>query len=220
MATKKSEELKPWRQRRRSKEADIRKAAVHEFCRHGYAGASIQAIADALGMNKATLYHYVDSKERLLADILDYAHDVMIEIENKISALDATPVERLRAFLERHLVWYLNNLELAKVVFHEWTNLTGALLEAQRERRRAFDDYVRGLIRAGQADVTLRRDLNVTLATNFILGAINAVPSWYRKRGSRSARELARIYADYAITVLTCKPSRCAPGAAGGKGAP
>jgi AcrR family transcriptional regulator len=201
-----SEELKPWRRRRRSKQAEIREAAVREFCRHGYGGASIQAIADALGMNKATLYHYVDSKERLLVDILDYAHDVMIEIEHEISALGVTPVERLRAFLERHLVWYLNNLELAKVVFHEWTNLTGPLLEAQRERRRAFDDYVRGLIREGQSGGVLRKEVNVTLATNFILGATNAVPSWYRKRGSRSAKQIARIFADHAITMLSSKP--------------
>jgi AcrR family transcriptional regulator len=204
----KNEEPKPWRKRRRSKEANIRKAAVQEFCRHGYAGASIQAIADAIGINKATLYHYVDSKERLLVNVLDYAHDVMIEIEHEISALDAKPVERLRAFLERHLVWYLTNLELAKVVFHEWTNLTGPLLEAQRNRRRAFDDYVRGLIREGQSAGVLRKDVNVTLATNFILGATNAVPSWYCKRGSRSAKEIARIFADHAITILSSKPPR------------
>ncbi len=202
-----SEDIKPWRRRRKTKEARLRSAAVQEFCRHGYAGVSIQNIADALGMNKATLYHYVDSKERLLANILDYAHDQMVEIERNIAVLEVEPVDRLRAFLELHLVWYLKNLELAKVAFHDWTSLTGALLEAQRNRRRDFDTYVRGLIRDAQSARSLRRDVDVTLAANFILGAINAVPSWYRKRGSKSAGAIARVYADMAIAMLA-RPGR------------
>lgn len=205
-ATTAQEDLKPWRVRRRSKQNVLRNAAVREFYRHGYEGASLQNIADALRINKATLYHYVKSKEHLLGNVLDYAHDQVIEIMNNVSAISADPMQRLRAFLELHLTWYLNNLELARVTFHEWTSLTGDLLESQRDRRRNYDAYVRELIRAGQAMGAINKDWDVTLAGNYIAGAINAVPSWYRKRGRKNAATVAKIYADMAIAMLAGKP--------------
>jgi TetR/AcrR family transcriptional regulator, cholesterol catabolism regulator len=198
-----NEEQKPWRQRRRTKEAQIRDAAVAEFCLHGYAGASLQSVADAVNMNKASLYHYVESKENLLASILDYAHDQIIAIMDDLARREADPMGRLRAFLETHLTWYLENLELAKVTYHEWTNLSGDLLEAQRNRRRRYDTYLRDLIRAGQTRGAINRDWDVTLAANYITGAINAVPSWYHSRGRKNAAAIAGVYADMAIAMLT-----------------
>lgn len=179
---------------------------MREFSKHGYAGASIQNVADKLRMNKATLYHYVESKEHLLASILDYAHDQIIEIMNEVVQSNTDPMDRLRAFLELHLVWYLENLELARVTYHEWTNLTGKLLESQRDRRRNYDNYLRELIRAGQVSGAINRSWNLTFAGNYIVGAINAVPSWYRKRGSKNSKAIARIYADMTIAMLTGKP--------------
>lgn len=200
-----NEELKPWRIRRKTKEIVIRNAAVEEFCRRGYEGASLQNIADALRMNKATLYHYVESKEHLLASILDYAHDQIMAIMNEVTRSKKEPMERIRAFLELHLTWYLTNLALARVAFHEWTSLTGDLLESQRNRRRNYDAYVRDLIRAGQAKGAINNNWDVTLAGNYIAGAINAVPTWYRKRGRKNAATVAAIYADMAIAMLTGK---------------
>ena len=200
------EEMKPWRVRRRSREIVIRNAAVQEFCKHGYDGASLQNIADALRMIKATLDHYVESKEHLLGSILDYAHDQVMGIVNEVSRISSDPMQQLRAFLEMHLTWYLNNLELAQVAFHEWTNLTGDLFESQRNRRRKYDAYVRELISAGQAKGAVNKDWDVTLAGNYIAGAINAVPTWYRKRGRKNAATLAKIYADMAIAMLTGRP--------------
>jgi TetR/AcrR family transcriptional regulator, cholesterol catabolism regulator len=198
-----NEEQKPWQMRRRTREAQIRDAAVAEFCRHGYAGASLQSVAAAVNMNKASLYHYVESKEHLLASILDYAHDQITAIMSEVKRLETDPMVRLRAFLETHLTWYLNNLELAKVSFHEWTNLSSELLESQRNRRRHYDAFVRDLIRAGQTSGAVNLDWDITLAANYITGAINAVPSWYQSRGRKNAATIAKIYADMAIAMLS-----------------
>lgn len=189
--------------RRRKRDAEILDAAVRVFCERGYAAATIQDVAEVVDMLKGSLYYYFPSKEQLLFRILGDAHDQVLEIFDEILALDVTPIERLRAFLERHLNWYLTNLELARVTFHEWKNLTGDLLDEQTERRRSYDEFVRNLIRACQRAGDINPDLNITYAANYLLGAINAVPDWYRRDGRDPASTVAHIYADLTLVMLT-----------------
>lgn len=192
---------KRWQAGRRLKIAKIRDIAIMQFCKHGYASTSLQDIAKLAEMHKATFYHYFESKEYLLAHILDFAHDQITEIIDKVRALDATPVRRLRSLLELQLCWYLNNIELARVTFHEWTNVGDELIEAQTQRRRVYDNFLRSLIRDVQREGYFQ-DQNVALAANYIIGAMNAAPAWYAREGSLHPAELAAVYADMSLRTL------------------
>jgi AcrR family transcriptional regulator len=192
---------KRWQAGRRLKIAHIRDIAIMQFCKHGYASSSLQDIAKLAEMHKATLYHYFESKEYLLAHILDFAHDQISEIIDAVQELDASPVERLRKLLKLQLCWYLDNVELARVTFHEWTNVGEDLIEAQTERRRAYDSFLRSLIRNVQ-DEGFFQGQNVSLAANYIIGAMNAAPAWYAKDGSLHSEEVASLYADMSLRML------------------
>lgn len=196
---------KKWQASRRLKVARIRDIAIMQFCKHGYASSSLQDIAKLADMHKATLYHYFESKEYLLAHILDFAHDQIIEIIDKVRATETDPVERLRTLLELQLCWYLDNIELARVTFHEWTNVGDELIDAQTERRRVYDNFLRSLIRdvhgAGHID-----DQNIALAANYIIGAINAAPAWFARDGSLHPDEVAAVYADMSLRALGIQP--------------
>lgn len=192
---------KRWQAGRRLKVARIRDIAIMQFCKHGYAGSSLQDIARLAEIHKATLYHYFESKEHLLSHILDFAHDQITDIVERVQALEADPVERLRSLLERQLCWYLENIELARVTFHEWTNVGEALIEAQTERRRVYDNFLRSLIRDIQREGYFQ-DENVALAANYIIGAMNAAPAWYACDGSLHPEEVAAIYADMSLRTL------------------
>lgn len=64
----------PHRGSRRQPEASrnaILKAALAEFAQEGLAGARVDAIAEAAGVNKALLYYYFGSKERLYLAVLE-----------------------------------------------------------------------------------------------------------------------------------------------------
>jgi len=192
---------KRWQAGRRLKIAKIRDVAIMQFCHHGYASTSLQEIAKIAEMHKATLYHYFESKEYLLAHILDFAHDQITDIVDSITALEATPIERLRALLELQLCWYLENIELARVTFHEWTNVGDDLIEAQNERRRAYDSFLRKLLRNVQ-DEGYFQNQNVSLAANYIVGAMNAAPAWFARDGSLHPDEVAKVYADMSLRTL------------------
>lgn len=204
---------KRWQAGRRLKVAHIRDIAIMQFCKHGYASSSLQDIAKLAEMHKATLYHYFESKEYLLAHILDFAHDQITEIIETVQKLDASPVKRLRKLLELQLCWYLENVELARVTFHEWTNVGEDLIEAQTERRRVYDSFLRSLIRDVQ-DKGFFLGQNASLAANYIIGAMNAAPAWFAKDGSLDAGEVASLYADMSLRILGIPETK--PAAAAG----
>jgi TetR/AcrR family transcriptional regulator, cholesterol catabolism regulator len=200
---------KRWQTGRRLKVALIRDIAIMQFCKHGYASSSLQDIAKLAEMHKATLYHYFESKEYLLAHILDFAHDQITEIINRVRESEASPVQRLRLLLEQQLCWYLDNIELARVTFHEWTNVGDGLIEGQTERRREYDNFLKSLIREVQ-DIGYFKDQNVSLAANYIIGAMNAAPAWYARDGSLHPDEVAAIYADMSLRTLGISEARLA----------
>jgi TetR/AcrR family transcriptional regulator, cholesterol catabolism regulator len=201
---------KRWQAGRRLKVAQIRDIAIMQFCKHGYAGSSLQDIAKLAEMHKATLYHYFESKEYLLAHILDFAHDQITEIIDRVRATETSPVARLRMLLEQQLCWYLENIELARVTFHEWTNVGDELIEAQTERRRVYDHYLRSLIREVQ-NLGYFKGQNVSLAANYIIGAMNAAPAWYARDGSLHADEVAELYADMSLKTLGISETQPSP---------
>jgi TetR/AcrR family transcriptional regulator len=61
---------RPLRPPRTARHADIKRAAMEEFARHGFHGASTQAIAARAGLSKAQLNYYIDSKEDLYREVL------------------------------------------------------------------------------------------------------------------------------------------------------
>jgi AcrR family transcriptional regulator len=191
------------RRRRQNRDAEVLDAAINVFCERGYAAATLQDVAQAVGMLKGSLYYYFDSKEALLFRILSDADEQVRLIFDEVLALDVAPTERLRAFLLRHIQWYLDNLELARVTFHEWNNLTGDLLDTQKQRRREYDGFVQDLVRACQADGEVSAELPVTLAANYLLGAINSTPDWYRREGAVTPVNLAALYTELTMSMLT-----------------
>src|SRR4051812_27611291 len=83
----------------RRRDQEVLDAAAKVFHTRGYADASVQDIADELGILKGSLYHYIDSKEDLLFRLLDETHDDVQKNLDEVAALpDLTPLERLREY--------------------------------------------------------------------------------------------------------------------------
>ena len=89
----------PLRQTRRAeKEERILDAALAVFSSAGYAGASMDAIAEAAGVSKPTLYQYFGAKEALFARIMERGRDQMLEPFGAPGQAGAGMVARLHAF--------------------------------------------------------------------------------------------------------------------------
>ena len=202
MTTRTSEVRSGRGRTRRNRSQDVVEAAIRVFDKKGYASASIQDIADEVGVLKGSLYHYIDSKEDLLARIFEENAGHFEDMLDEASALEATPAERLFAFARTFTLWYLQNIERASIYVDEWQHLTGKRLKEVKRIRAAYEARVAGLIGEVKEAGEGAPDLDVKYATYFIFGALNGLPTWYRRRGADSAEQIADTYARLIVTTV------------------
>jgi TetR/AcrR family transcriptional regulator, cholesterol catabolism regulator len=118
------------------------------------------------------------------------------------SGLEERPVEQLRSFARACSLWYLQNIERVTIYITEWKHLTGKRLKEVVLIREDYERRLAGLIgevvEAGEATP----DLDVNFATYFIFGALNGLPTWYRRRGPDPAERIADAYAELIVATV------------------
>lgn len=189
---------------RRNRGAEVTAAAIKIFNEKGYAGAAIQDVADQVGVLKGSLYHYIDSKEDLLARIFEESDEMSFSLMEESRKLDAPAVERLYRFARAWSLWYLENIERTAIYVNEWKHLTGPRLKAVIKTRREYEARVTEIIDDVKEEGEAAPDLDVRYACYFVLTAINGLPTWYRRGGPDSAEHIADTYADL-IVGLVCQ---------------
>lgn len=184
---------------RRNREPEVLDAAVQVFYSKGYNGATIQDVADIVGVLKGSLYHYISSKEDLLFRIFKESHEQAVAIMKAVDERDLPPRENLQVYLTEVISWYLKNIERVSLYFNEWHYLTGSNADTVRKQRRVFSDYVRNVLSEGRDE--MRPGADIKLVTYYILGAINNMPVWYRRSGDISVARLAAEFASMSCSV-------------------
>jgi AcrR family transcriptional regulator len=196
--------------RRRSKinrQAEVTRAASEIFAQKGYRAASIQDVADKVGVLKGSLYYYIESKEDLLWRIIEDVHEESKEILQASLALEASPIDRIQTFIGRHVEWYLNNVQEVSVFFRDWQHLTGERLQIVKARRRGYEHVVRDLIAAARESGDVSPELDLRYAARYVLAAVNVVPDWYRSSdGDDNPSDIAAAYAEMTVGLLTGTP--------------
>jgi AcrR family transcriptional regulator len=162
--------------------------ALRVFAERGYDGASMDDVARAAGITKASIYHHVSGKEALLDRGLTRALDALFGILQEEAARKGRAVERLRYVVRRVADTTLKLLPELTVLVRV---RGGSKSErAALERRRAFDRAVTELIVQAQRDGDVRAGLDAHLITRLIFGMSNSVVEWYRT-GSLSRETIA-----------------------------
>jgi AcrR family transcriptional regulator len=173
----------------------IYRVAAEIMCQKGYEATSMNDIAEAAGLTKAGIYHYIRGKEDLLFEIMNYAMDV---VDQGIIA-HASPVEdaeeRLRAIIERHCRSVLEGVGALTIVLEEVTALTPAHRRAITARKRAYFEFIRGTLEQLAREGKLR-EVNPTVAAFSLLGMILWISRWYRRDGSITTADALRDYVE------------------------
>lgn len=182
---------------RRNRDAEILEAATVVFSQRGYSAASLQEIADRVGILKGSLYHYIDSKESLLFRILDGSHTSVQETMLQVDALSLPTELKFVTYVEHVVNWYLQHLDRAGLYQNEWRYLDGDFAKEVRVHRRNFSAYMRAMVDAAVDEGIALPDLDAENATRFVLSAIDSIPSWFRMKPPANpddfAKQIARI---------------------------
>src|ERR687892_687471 len=171
-----------------SRRSELTRAAARLFAEKGYHGTSIGDLAQALGVQKGSLYAHIESKADLLWEV---AREGSAAFH---AALDSVPdegpvIERIRAALRAHLRVVAEQLDIATVFVREWRYLEGERREEILAERRRYEERWRGLFREGRELGELRTDLDEGAAALLALSAANWAYTWLEP--GRDTDELA-----------------------------
>jgi TetR/AcrR family transcriptional regulator, cholesterol catabolism regulator len=156
---------------------ELTREAAKLFAQKGYHGTSIGDIAEAMGVQKGSLYAHIASKEDLLYETMREGADAFH------AALDAVPedvptVEKIRLALRGHLRVVAEQLDVATVFVQEWRYLEGDRREEIVGERRRYEERIRDLFREGRELSELRADLDEGTAALLLLSAANWAYTW------------------------------------------
>src|SRR5215210_3279235 len=128
------------------RQAEIYRAAAQIILRKGYDATSVNDIANALGMTKAGLYHYISGKKELLFDIMNFGLDELDE-EVAIPAMAINDAEaRLRFIIASHAQLVTRGQGAITILVDEVTALMPAQFRKITHRKREYFDYLRALL--------------------------------------------------------------------------
>jgi AcrR family transcriptional regulator len=162
-----------------TRKSELTRQAARLFAEKGYHGTSIGDLAEAMGVQKGSLYAHIDSKADLLWEV---ARDGATAFH---AALDTVPdellaPEKIRLALRAHLRVIAEQLEIATVFIREWRYLEGERRNEFLAERRRYEDRFRALFREGRELGGLRTDLDDGTATLLALSAANWAYTWLR----------------------------------------
>lgn len=175
------------------KRIHILKGAAKVFATEGFDRASMRQLAQECNVSKATIYHYYDSKDALLFDILD---SYLRELRDAICGLDLadqTPAEQLNAVVSEILLAY-------RGMDHEHQIQTGSLSALPAEQQNILRGYQRELVAfvssviAAQAPAIFEgqnRKLHAT--TMSVFGMLNWYYMWNKNANNAEREEYGKL---------------------------
>ena len=170
----------------------VRQAALRLFARHGYAAVSMRQIAAEVGVQAGALYLYTPDKQSLLFELMKAHMDELLAAWADEPRGEG-PAERLEAFARFHIRFHLARPDAVFLSYMELRNLEPANFAAIEALRRAYEDELEAILKAGVAAGAF--DLPDTkLATLALIAMLTGVNTWYREGGRLSRETVETIY--------------------------
>ena len=186
--TTRSSERKP----REERWAELLDAATGVFAEKGYDAASLQDIAERVGILKGSIYYYIDSKADLLAHLLRETHQTGLQNITEQSRGENDPLTRLFQMIVGHIFYVCSNLNKTAVFLREIRKLNSEqraeILGDEHGYRRVFER----VISEGLALGLIRSQVNPKLAAVCTLSSLNSIYTWYHEGGEFTPVEIAQ----------------------------
>jgi AcrR family transcriptional regulator len=159
------------------------------FWRKGYQGTTIDDIARAAKMNKATVYYYFKSKAILLSEIVCGVMNEILAIARPIESSSMTAEEKLKALILQHVKWELS-MKWPAIGLTERRNLPPRLLKEYLKLRDEYEAIFRNVMQERIQEVA-HPSGNLKLYSLFTLGLLNSFFHWYKPNGELSLEEIS-----------------------------
>lgn len=148
-------------------------AALAEFAQHGFAGARVERIVKAAGVNKQALYYYFADKDDLYRNVLERCYELAHQDDEDIRRFGGTGAEAMEFLLDRTFSNLEKLREVISIISDENRNQGRHLPNNKaREINRPLIDAVAEILTRGAADRTLRKGVDPEQLWMTILSSI------------------------------------------------
>jgi AcrR family transcriptional regulator len=180
---------------------DILEAAAQVFRQKGFHGASMQDIAHAVNLQKASLYHHVSSKQEILLALLDRALELLLERISMISDQPIPADTKLSQMIRAYLQILAENTDLSAVLLFEHRSLERKQHARHVPNRDKFEALWREVLTEGVVSKLFKCE-DPALTTRAILGILNWTITWYRPDGGLTIDQIADQYSNLLLNGL------------------
>jgi len=171
--------------------------AARLFAERGFAGTSMNELAHAAGVSKASLYHYYEDKYRLLVAIAEGHIDRLTALVDEVAAEPLPPGTRLRRLIARFVEEYADAHAHHQVLVQDIKYLDAADERRIRDKERHVVAAFAGAIAAvhpGLAAAQLEKPL-----TMLLFGMINWMFTWFREDGRLGYDDMSRLVTGFVV---------------------
>jgi AcrR family transcriptional regulator len=187
------------------KEQVIRKAA-ELFKEKGYAAASMRDLAQLLGIEAASLYSHIKSKEEILRNLcFDMAAEFRKSLE-EVEKEDLAASEKLRRGIIGHIQVMAKDLTASAVFMNEHRHLSQPYLRDFLLLRINYINRFKSIIEQGARSGEFKKTIDKKLAVMTLFSSLNWMPMWYDPSGLIDPIELGRQLSDMLVNGLKQSP--------------
>lgn len=183
----------------------ILEAAAQIIRQKGFHATSMQDIAAAVSLQKASLYHHVSSKQEILLELLDQALDMLTEEMQSVIQLDLPADKKLRLAMDSFLKLLAEHSDLVSVLLLEHRSLDEEFHTRHIARRDRYEKLWRDLVQEG-IDTRIFYPFDTALTARALLGVMNWTITWYSPTGPLSVKDITSHMANLFISGLYPRP--------------
>lgn len=187
-----------------TRKEQIINVAASLFRQKGYEAASMRDIAKVLGIEAASLYSHIKSKDELLETICFRKADELLKAIDEVNDIYFNAEEKLKLAITNHVKIVTGDLDAGAVFLREWRRLPEKKLDEFIKLRNKYEEgFMHILINGENENVFEAPDKKFAVLT--ILSAVNWITEWYNPKGNMTPDEIAEHLCDFILTGLRVK---------------
>ena len=185
-----------------SRKEQVIRSAAELFKEKGYAASSMRDLAQKLGIEPASLYSHIKSKEEILQTLcFDMAADFRESLD-KVEKQNVSASEKLSLGIIGHVNVMARDLTASAVFMNEHRHLSNPYLRDFLLLRINYINRFKSIIEEGVGKGEFKKNIDTKLAVMTLFSSLNWMPMWYSPDGSIEPKELGQQLANMLVNGL------------------
>ena len=186
---------------RKKRKDQITHIARNMFRERGYAATTMRDLATTVGIEAASLYSHIESKESILQQICFTMAEQFMEIVTGLEK-ETLPIEKKLALaIEMHVKVITENTDASGVFLHDWKHLSEPYLSRFKSMRRKYESFYTNLVEEGHEE-GIFKNIDTKFVVLTLFSAMNWIFDFYKPSGKMQPKEIAGHVTDLILNGL------------------